>query len=191
MAYKERNRYQDKLQILLNKTVMILFVFLFQLPTRFNDDRGQYDHAYSGGGGGGGLHRHEKRHHHSHHHSNRALDSDGIDGYGNSASNSTINSRKSLRSSNKKRQRKCGLALLLLLGALLVAFGIGLLVYYLLLECKYLSIRIIYRNGYEIHVFWYFQHYNNNNSCQKAPIALHSTGRLYCNLWRKRVIKSL
>ncbi|XP_076100771.1 uncharacterized protein LOC143069851 [Mytilus galloprovincialis] len=102
-------------------------------PTRYQEN--QYDHAFGGGGGGGGgLHRHEKRHHHSHHNSSRAVDGDGVDGYGNSTSNSTLNSRKSLRGSDKKRQRKCGLVILLLLGALLVAFGIGLLVYFLLLD---------------------------------------------------------
>jgi hypothetical protein len=47
------------------------------------------------------------------------------DGYGNSTSNSTLNSRKSLRASNKKRRGKCGLVTLLLLGALLIAFGIS------------------------------------------------------------------
>lgn len=112
-----------------------MFFFIFQLPTRYHEGGNQYDHAL--GGSGGGLHRHEKRHHHSHHHSNRAVDGDGVDGYGNSTSNSTLNSRKSLRASNKKRRGKCGLVTLLLLGALLIAFGIGVLVYFLLLDCKY------------------------------------------------------
>ena len=51
-----------------------------------------------------------------------------------SSSDSTLNSKKSMNSSERRRAGKIGLILLLLIGALLIAFGIGILVYFLLME---------------------------------------------------------
>lgn len=115
--------------------VIILFKF-FQYP------------SYRGGGNKNDYNSlHRREHHHRHHHSSHrhGEDTDGKLGGGNthfihgqSGSDSTINSRKSIKSEERMKQKRLGLVLLLLIGALLIAFGIGLLIYFLLMESKYI-----------------------------------------------------
>lgn len=119
-----------------NKLHLIISFKLFQYP------------SYRGGGNKNDYNSlHRREHHHRHHHSSHRHgdDPDGKLGGGNtqfihgqSGSDSTINSRKSIKSEERMKQKRLGLVLLLLIGALLIAFGIGLLIYFLLMESKYI-----------------------------------------------------
>ncbi|KAJ8310531.1 hypothetical protein KUTeg_012396 [Tegillarca granosa] len=105
-----------------------------KLPLKYSNGRNGYEDGF-------GMHREEKHHkHRKHNHSRHENGGGAVAGYTNS--DSTINSRKSLKSTERKKQMRIGLILLLLIGALLIAFGIGLLVYFLLyntMSCAFLS----------------------------------------------------
>ena len=135
-----------------------VFKFFTQSSSRVKDNLFQSfqfpSRSYRGGGGDkndyNSLHRRE--HHHRHHHSSHrhGEDPNGKLGggnahynYGQSDSDSTIHSRKSIKSEERMKQKRLGLVLLLLIGALLIAFGIGLLIYFLLMESECNAIRHI------------------------------------------------
>ncbi|KAH3790501.1 hypothetical protein DPMN_168703 [Dreissena polymorpha] len=91
------------------------------VPRRYNSgEYGGGGAGYVGGGGGYGTWGGHK---------STSYDYTDAAGLQNNSSTHSLNSAKSSRA---RKASTCGLIILLILGALLLAFGIGLLVYYLL-----------------------------------------------------------
>jgi len=100
---------------------------VLQLPRRFHtgESGGGYGGGgYGGGGGGAGGWKTSTQYEYT-------------DAAGAGTSGTQSDSFRSTRGSRKGMWR-CGLILLLILGALLLAFGVGLLVYYLLHSCRFI-----------------------------------------------------
>ena len=97
--------------------------------------------------------------------------------YGDSSATATgtsqANSYKSAKSFRSAGARNCCLIVLLIIGALILAIGVGLLVYYLLLSCEYK--RILY--GIRIILVCGF------NPLRNSPWFLRS--------WERRLLKTM
>lgn len=136
-------RYMEQFFFHVNLIFFFIILNVFLSITRSELPLFQYPSRSYRGGGDNSLHRRE--HHHRHHHSSHRHGEDPsgklVGGntqfiHGQSDSDSTIHSRKSIKSEERMKQKRLGLVLLLLIGALLIAFGIGLLIYFLLMESK-------------------------------------------------------